>query len=279
MVGDDNRKHYAFVATRGVFTAFAEGTQVHLRSTLAYSAKGYYKPPIGPTIGAGCGKGNERPNLLVELVTPLTLTKNWHLKSSAKLELLTPATDSAKDRCRVGILHYDVTDRVVDAARNGVTAHLADIDAKIGQIDLTPRATGWWELLNRPIHLADSVWLVLQPQQIRVGRVTGTGHTLTVRAGLDAQPKIVVGSEPRGLTLPLPPVGPAASRSEFKIVIDGSVDYATASHTVTDALREGSSPKPGGPSRYSRSPHRRNLADALLSPSRSPVMQREAFGS
>jgi hypothetical protein len=236
-VGNDARKHYAFEATRGPFTAFAEGTQVHLRATLSYAAKGFYKPIVGPTIAAGCGDAKQRPTIVVELVTPLTLKANWHFKSAAKLERLAPATNSDKDRCKVSILHYDVTDRVIDAATQGVTSHLADIDAKIGMIDLTSRAAGWWELLNRPIHLADSVWLVLQPRQIRVGRVAGEGHTLTVRAGLDAQPRIVTGAEPRPLRLPLPPVGPDTALSGFKIVVDGSIDYETASRTITDALR------------------------------------------
>jgi uncharacterized protein DUF4403 len=236
-VGDDSRKHYAFEATRGPFTAFAQGTGVHLHATLSYAAKGFYKPIVGPTIGAGCGKGGDRPTILVELVTPLTLKPNWHFKSSAKLERLVPASDSAKDRCKVSILQYDVTDRVIEAAKAGVMAHLSDIDAKIGMIDLTSRAAGWWELLNRPIHLADSVWLMLQPRQIRVGRVEGEHHVLTVHAGLDAQPKIVIGAEPVPIKLPLPPVGPDTALTGFKIVIDGSVDYATASHTITDALR------------------------------------------
>ncbi|MEO7084924.1 MAG: DUF4403 family protein [Gemmatimonadaceae bacterium] len=236
-VGDDNRKHYAFEATRGPFTAFAQGTQIHLHATLSYSVKAYYKPIIGPTIGAGCGNGDERPTIIVELVTPLTLKSNWHFQSAAKLERLAPASDSDKDRCKVSILHYDVTDRVVEAAKTGVTSHLSDIDAKIGMIDLSGRAAGWWELLNRPIHLADSVWLMLQPRQIRVGRVTGDGHTLTVRAGLDAQPKIVTGLEPVPLRLPLPPVGRDSALSGFRIEVDGLVDYATATRAITEALR------------------------------------------
>src|SRR5262249_23425532 len=119
-VGNDNHKHYAFEATRGPFTAFAEGTQIHLHATLSYAARGFYKPIVGPTISAGCGLGKDRPNIVVEMVTPLTLRENWHFKSAAQLERLAPATDSARDRCKVSILHYDVTDRVVEAARNGV---------------------------------------------------------------------------------------------------------------------------------------------------------------
>src|SRR4051812_16957452 len=61
MVGDDSRRHYAFQADRGPFIAFAEGRLLHLKATLAYTARGFYKPIVGPTIGAGCGKGENRP--------------------------------------------------------------------------------------------------------------------------------------------------------------------------------------------------------------------------
>ena len=87
---------------------------MHLRATLAYAARGYYKPPIGPTLSAGCGgKEAERPRIVLELATPLSLTPDWHLVSHARLVKIEPATAEQRDRCDVGILHTDVTDRVI----------------------------------------------------------------------------------------------------------------------------------------------------------------------
>ncbi|MDB4877862.1 MAG: hypothetical protein JWM41_4308 [Gemmatimonadetes bacterium] len=235
--GTDQRKHYAFVATRDSFTTFAKGAEVHLRTTLSYQARGFYKPLVGPTLSAGCGNETVQPQIVLELVTPLTLSPNWHLRSAADLERLAPATDSAKDRCSVSILSYDVTDRVVEAARKALTDHLADIDKKIAAVDLSARAAGWWKSLNQPIRLTDGVWLVLHPQQIRLGDVTGDRHTLTVRAGLDAFPAIVTGAEPHPAAPPLPPLAKATPGSGFRILLEGTVDYITASHALTEALR------------------------------------------
>jgi hypothetical protein len=235
-VGDDTHRHYAFEAKRDTFATFMRGSQVHLRTTISYAARGYFKPPIGPTLSAGCGNDSIRPKILIELVTPVTLNRNWHLRSAAKLDLLAPASDGPKDRCIVSILKNDVTGRVLDAARQAITSHLSDIDGKIAQIDLTQRARGWWELLQRPIRLTDGVWLVLQPRQFRLGEVTGTGHTLTVQAGLDAYPKIVVGAEPKFPVPPLPILARDTTASGFQISLDGVVDFATASRAVTDAL-------------------------------------------
>ncbi|MGI8510682.1 MAG: DUF4403 family protein [Gemmatimonadaceae bacterium] len=236
-VGGDKGKQYAYEATRGPFTAFAEGPLLHLRATISYAARGYYKPRIGPTLSAGCGDNKERPRLQIEMVTPITLTANWHLKSHAQLASLVPASTADRDRCTVSILNYDVTGQVVEAARKALTSHLPNIDQKIRDVDLTGRFTGWWGILNRPLKLTDAVWLLLQPKRLRVGSVSGTGHELTIQAGLDALPMVVTGPEPHTDTLPLPPLSHDSISGGFHVLLEGNVDYATASKAITNALK------------------------------------------
>lgn len=238
--GDDPRKRYAYTATRAPFVAYLEGGRVHLRTTLAYAARGYYRTPLRATLRAGCGAADrtaERPRIVVELVTPLTLAPDWHLRSAARLATLAPASAGAADRCRVSVLNFDVTERVVGAARQALTTQLPDIDRRVGRISLAPRAAGWWRLLERPIRLTDGVWLLLQPEALRLGEVGGAGRVLTLQAGLDAYPKVVTGAEPRPAARPLPPLGRGARAAGFDIVLEGVVDYATASRALTNALR------------------------------------------
>jgi len=236
-VATNDRMHYAYEATRGQFTAFAQGRLLHLRTTLSYSARGVYKPPIGPTVSAGCGLGNDRPRVTVELVTPLTLGANWHLVSHASIERLAPASASSSDRCAVSIIRYDVTDRVIDAARSALASHLGDIDRKVAHVDLTGQFETWWALLNKPIQLTDGVWLLLDPERLRVGSVRGAGKELTIQAGLDARPHIVTGTEP-ALPVPcLPSLAHDTAGTGFNVTLEGAMDYATASQAITAALR------------------------------------------
>ena len=244
-VGPDARRHYAFEATRGPFTAFVVDSLVHLRARLSYTARGYYKPRIGPTLSAGCGKGDDRPEIIVELVTPLTIDSEWRLKSRARLERLEPASPKDEDRCKVSLVRVDVTDRVVDAARRALSSRLRRIDRMVNRIDLTTRATRWWALLERPIRLTDDVWLELRPQRLRVGRVTGTGRVLTVQAGLDALPRVTVGPEPTPVYTALPPLAHDSTGGGFHMSVDGVVDYTTASLAMTEALRGRSISKAG----------------------------------
>lgn len=230
----DERRRYAFEATRGSFTTFMRDSLVHLRSRLRYTARGYYDPPVGPTLSAGCGDGDARPQIDVELVTPLTLDSAWHLQSRARLTRLTPVPGRG---CQVSIVRFDVTDRVIDAARGALEGRMRHIDRLVNRIDLSGRAAGWWATLERPIRLADGVWLELRPQALRLGRVTGSGQTLTVEAGVDALPRVVVGAPPQVEHRPLPPLRHDTTAGGFTIFLDGEVDWATASREIAEATR------------------------------------------
>jgi hypothetical protein len=232
----DSRKHYAFEATRGPFTAFARGREMHLRATLAYEARGYFKPPLAPTISAGCGGGRKRPRIVVELATPLGLTSDWHLTAHTRIVTVRPASGAQRDRCDVGILHTDVTDRVIGAARSALAGRLGEIDRRVGRLDLGERVAGWWTLLQRPIRLADGIWLVVQPERLRRGDVSGEALVLTVPVSLDARPRIVTGDEPPIPRNPPPPLARDSVGDGFHIVMDGLLDYGTASRAVGDAL-------------------------------------------
>ncbi|HYD51329.1 MAG TPA: DUF4403 family protein [Gemmatimonadaceae bacterium] len=230
----DERRRYAYVATRGPFTTFMRDTLVHLRARLAYAARGWYEPPIGPTLSAGCGDRGQRPLIDVELVTPLTLDSTWHLRSRARLARLVPARGS---HCQVSLVRIDVTDRVLGAARLALESQMPHIDRMVGRIDLSGRAAGWWTALERPIRLRDDVWLELRPQRLRLGRVAGAGRVMHVEAGLDALPRIVVGASPPVAHTPLPPLGRDTTAGGFRIIVDGEVDWATASREIADTLR------------------------------------------
>jgi hypothetical protein len=237
-IANDARRHYAFEAERGPFTAEARDSMVYLRATLTYAARGYYKPPIGPTISGGCGgDAAARPRVVVEIAAPLTLDSAWHLQSKSTLVTVEPASTDQRDHCDVTFLHRDVTDHVVDAARIAITKHLGDIDRRVASVDLTDHVQPLWQTLATPIRLSEGVWLLLDPRRLAIGRAAGRGHTLTIPVMLEAQPKIVTSAEPPPVTVaPLPPLAHAAPDGGFHIALDGDIDYAAASAMLARAL-------------------------------------------
>jgi hypothetical protein len=226
----DPRKRYAFVADRDAFTTFAEGNELHIRTTLAYSARVSYDPPVGPTISASCGQGDTRPRITIELATPLTLRPNWRLASRSRLVNIGPTTFEGPDKCSMSVLRLDMTDEVVDAARAAITAKLPEIDRKIGEVSIEQRMVGWWQLLTQPIRVADGVWLVLGAERLHSGRPSGRGRVLTIPVSLDAHPRIVMSARaPAIADTPLPPLGRDTASAGFRVTLDGTVDYTAAS--------------------------------------------------
>lgn len=232
-----DRKSYAYQATRGRFTAYAQGEEVFLRSTLSYSARGSYDSPIGPKVSASCGTKGERPRIVVELAAPITLTPDWELRSKVRIVRIAAASDDDRDRCRMSFLNIDVTEKVLEGARKGLETQLPVIDTRISKVSLVKHATKWWDHLNAPIRLTENVWLLLQPKQLRLKELRGTGHTLNIEAGLDAVPIVVTGPRPVRVVLPLPPLGDAAGEDGFRVDLFGTVDFITASKALTKNLR------------------------------------------
>jgi len=237
MIGTDARRHYAFEARRQQFTAFAQGRELHLRAVVGYQARGFYKPIVGPTISAGCGDETEPPRMVLELATPITLTDEWRLASRVRLVRLAPASDQRRDRCDVGLVNTDVTDRVIEAATGAIAEQLPAIDRLVGDIDLRPRFEEWWKLLLQPIGLAEGVWLLLGPERLGIGRVTGEERTLHVPVTLHARPTVVTSAAmPAVDSAPLPPLGKDTASGGFHVLLDGVVDYATASRALGAAI-------------------------------------------
>ena len=132
-INGDARKHYAFEATRGPFTAFATGREMHLRATFAYAGARLLQAAVGPTISAGCGRREGTPAHRRRAGDAALADPDWHLVSHARLVTIKPASTEGRDRCDVGILHTDVTDRVVDAARSALAAKLTTSTARWGR--------------------------------------------------------------------------------------------------------------------------------------------------
>ena len=257
-MGDDDHRHYAFEAVRGPFSAFADGNLLHLRATLTYQARGFMKPVIGPTFSGGCGGGKDGPRLVVELATPLSLTDDWHLASHARVVSVQPASTATRDHCDVSIFHKDVTTQVVDAARAGLTSQLPMIDRKIAGVDLTSHVAEWWGMLLKPIQLAPEVWVVLAPKRLSIGRMQGHSKILTVPVSLEANPMIVTGrTAPVVPTTAVPPLGRDSSSDGYHIVMDGVIDYGTASRELTAALSSKS---------FSQSGHTVNISSVAIVP-------------
>ncbi|HEX2723660.1 MAG TPA: DUF4403 family protein, partial [Gemmatimonadaceae bacterium] len=155
----NKRIHVAYEARREPFAVSLTGQTAHIASVVHYKGRGWYDPPLAPEISSSCGVNDAEPRARIALAADLRITRDWKLRSRTRVSAVQPYTDQTRDQCRVTPLKIDVTQRVLNATRGALEEQRPMIDRKIASLDIRKRFESWWHLLERPIPLADSVWL------------------------------------------------------------------------------------------------------------------------
>jgi hypothetical protein len=220
----------AFAAERDSLRIRFDGTTVTVSTVLEYMGKGWYNPPIGGDISGSCGMDGARPRLVVEVASAVRVNSDWRLRARSTINRIAPFSEDRRDQCKVTVFKIDVTDRVVAAARSGLDNRLATLDQKIGSIDIRSPIERWWLLLQRPIRLSDSVWLLLQPKAVHLGPITGSTKQVSLDVGLSGEPRVVTGPRPADGTAPLPPLQRARAKHEqaLHVLLEGELGYDIA---------------------------------------------------
>ena len=208
-IPSNKRQAFAFAATRTPFAVSFDGTRLTLSTVVSYEGRGWYKPLIGPTVSASCGLDSLRPRLKVAITTDMEVNADWHIRATSRVRSLRPLTETSRDACRVTLFHIDVTDRVVSALRPQLQGRLPAVDRRIGQFDLRSRVERWYNLLNNSIRIQDSLWLVLAPEQVRLGGLHLEDSALVADVRLYARPLLIAGPRPARITTSLPALVPA----------------------------------------------------------------------
>lgn len=230
------RMHVAFEAVRDPFQVALAGQVAHITAVLHYSGKGWYKPPVVGEVSGSCGIGGDQPRLRIEITDALRITPEWQLRGKTRIGAIEPYSNANRDQCRITVFNINVSDRVVDATRNILNGKRSMIDDKIAKLDIRTRFEGWWHLLQRPIPLTDSVWLLINPSAVRMGEAVGVKRTLVTALGFSASPRVVTGKQPPTVETPLPPLYPAAVGDGLHILLEGVLDYPLASRLLEKAL-------------------------------------------
>ncbi|MEO8577849.1 MAG: DUF4403 family protein [Gemmatimonadales bacterium] len=230
----NKRMHVAFEAQRDPFSVTLNGQTARISAVVHYKGRGWYKPPIGPEISSSCGINDAEPRARIALASDLRISPDWKLKGRTRVSSIEPYSQEKRDQCRVTAFKIDVTDRVLNATRAAIQDKGPMIDRKISSLDIKTRFEKWWHLLEKPIQLTDSVWLVINPSAVRMGQAVGVKRTLVTALGFSASPKVVTGVRPLPKESPLPPLYPAAVGDGLHILLEGVVGYDVA----TDLLQK-----------------------------------------
>jgi hypothetical protein len=226
----NRRVNTAFTAERTPFQVRFDGTTIRVGTVLEYQGKGWYNAPLGADLFGSCGMGIDRPRVAVDIATTIRITSDWRLRARSVMTRVAPLTTERRDQCKVTVFKIDLTDRVVTSARAELDNRLASLDQKIGTIDVRGQIEKWWRTLQKPIRLADSVWLLLQPRGVHLGPITGTARAVALDVGLYGEPRVVVGPRPADGTAQLPPLQRETGKHEqaLHVLLEGELSYDLA---------------------------------------------------
>lgn len=237
-IADSRRRSFAFEVTRGPFKVAFAGDTVLLSSVISYKGRGWYDPPIGPDINGECGTKGDPPRALLALRVVPRLSSDWRLRIRTQRVRVTPLTTTERDQCEVSLLKLDVTGKVMTAAEAALSTVIPTLERQLAKLDVRTPLEKIWVDLQQPIKVTDSLWLLLEPRGVYLGKVQGAKETVGAEVGISAAPRILSGPKPVVAATPLPALEPVRETEGFSMLIEGAFDFTTMSAVLTEKLRK-----------------------------------------
>jgi hypothetical protein len=235
-VPDNSRLSFAYSAERSPFRLTLDGTTATLAAVVTYRGRGWYNPPILPTISGSCGIDEEPPRAYLAVRTTVTPTADWRLRGRTRVVSLRPLTTERRDRCTVTVAEVNVTDQVLNAVRSILDQELAQLDRQLAAFGLSELAGEVWSYLATPIRLQDSLWLVVDPSAIRFDSVRSEGSVLHSSLGITAYPRVVGGGRPEVASSPLPPMLREGSPPGLSLLSEAAIRWEVLSGILQQEL-------------------------------------------
>lgn len=237
-VKGNDRLHIAYEIAREPFHVGFSGRTITISSVLHYQGRGWYDAPVLPEVSASCGTGDQQPRARLTLSITGRIDSTWRLRAKSTVTA-EPLTDTERDQCEVTVAHIDVTDKVLTAAAGALQKELGKVDRKLGAYPLRAQVQGVWTMMQNPLRLTDSLWLLINPVSLRFLPPTAMRDSLLWQAGLEANPRIIGGAKPAPSTNPLlPPDRSPAPTPSFLILSEGRLPYDVAEDILSKALKK-----------------------------------------
>jgi hypothetical protein len=165
------------------------GRGLHTRTKVLYGVEACTRAL--PCIS--CGMKQVPREADIALHSLLTWGTDWRLHAATK-----PLPTSFPVRCEVTPLRLDITDRfVAPVVRDQLHIAAAEIDRNVpASTNLRPDAQRIWSELRTPVEIAPRTWLVLEPDDVALSPITGSGVEATSTLTLRAMTRVAVGERP-----------------------------------------------------------------------------------
>ena len=178
----------------------------------------------------GCGLGKE-PQRTVQFTLhgEVDLTPDWTLRLQVSAD-----DPRALDPCQITFLGYDITDKVVAGMKAELLKATQALEQQVrDEARLRQRAEALWRSAQAPQELAPGIFLLLNPERIRLAPIRSEGQTLVLTPEILARPSIVLGTRPDMVPRGLPPLETgSAVNPGFRVQLDLDLPFAEATRQL-----------------------------------------------
>lgn len=219
---------------------------VYQRDPLALSATGArftigtmmrYRALVGVpgTRVASCGYGTETPRRAqLSLATDLYWRRDWKIGSRN-----TALAAQLLDPCRVTSFNLDATAPL----QVMIDRQMRDFSAQVDSVlplaaDLRPLADSIWRSFLEPsaMDTLNTLWLVLDPEAIRVVPLVGIGASFRTALVVYARPRVIAGAKPPTINRPLPVLSLGSSPTGFVVPVSVELPFDEVNRRATELL-------------------------------------------
>lgn len=214
------------------------GSGLHATTTVHYAIEGCrrtVKPIIEQAVMwpcVSCGFGEPMREAYIAIHSHLTWDANWRLRSRTNARPV-----EFPNRCRVTFASIDISNwKIAPFVNQQLQQAAKTIDANTPKLtNIRPQAQQVWSSLQVPQEIAPRTWLVMEPAEVAMAPIVGSGLNVSSAIVLRARTRVVVGDRPAISSRPLPPLRTVRdAASGIRIPFNVELPYDEASRLLTE---------------------------------------------
>jgi hypothetical protein len=209
------------------------GAGLHATTTVHYALEGCARAGSKMWPCISCGFGEPMRDANIALHSHFDWDQNWRLRSKTTAQPV-----DFPNKCGVTILNINISDWKLAPIVNGQLRELVKtIDGNTPKLsNIRPLAQQMWTTLQSPVELAPRTWLVLEPLDVALGPIRGSGLDVTSTFAMRTRTRVVIGDKPVIAAKPLPALRtiPENAASGMRVPFDLELSYAEASRLMNE---------------------------------------------
>jgi hypothetical protein len=228
-----NRFGLKYTVTREPVTLNMVGSGLHATTTVHYALEGCARAGSKMWPCVSCGFGEPMRDANIALHSHFSWDQNWRLRSTTTVQPV-----DFPNKCGVTFFNLNVSDWKLAPMVNAQLKELAKtIDGNTSKLsNIRPMAQQMWTTLQSPVLIAPRTWLVLEPLDVALGTIHGSGLDVQSTFVLRARTRVIIGEKPAIAAKPLPPLRTAEENmaSGIRVPLDLELTYDEASRLLND---------------------------------------------